>query len=99
MALTKPKLAIKDNINALDSKLNSSFPKMGITVCSRPIIAPTNPFTSINKRNWLMLGFRPSLIELESLLVLFLPLSSLLLLSLNTFYDKPIRKDLFVISI
>jgi hypothetical protein len=45
------------------------------------------------------LDFRPSLIELESSLVLFFPLSSLLLLSLNTFYDKPVSKDLFVISI
>jgi hypothetical protein len=27
MDLTKPKLAIKDDINALDSKSNSSFPK------------------------------------------------------------------------
>ena len=64
MALTIPKLAMKDNTNALDSKSNSSFPKMGMTVCSSPIIAPTKALTIINKRNWLMLGFRPSLIEL-----------------------------------
>lgn len=90
MALTKPKLAIKDNINALDSKSNSSFPKMGMTVCSSPIIEPTKALTTINKRNWLMLGFKPSLIKSVSLLGMFLSLSSLL--SLNIFYDKLIGK-------
>jgi hypothetical protein len=60
MALTKPKLAIKDNINELDSKSNSSFPKIGMTVCSRPIIAPTKALTTINNTNWLMLGFKPN---------------------------------------
>lgn len=92
MALTIPKLAIKDKINALDPKSNSSFPNIGMTVCSNPIIAPTNALTIINKRNWLMLGFRPSLIAIKSLLVLFLSLSLLLLLLLNTFYDKPIKR-------
>jgi hypothetical protein len=47
MDLTKPKLAMKDNINTLDSKSNSSFPKMGMTVCSSPIIAPTKALTII----------------------------------------------------
>src|SRR5215212_3959480 len=47
----------------------------------RPIIAPTNAFTTINKRNWLVLGFRLSLIE-ESLLVLILSSESVFLLTI-----------------
>jgi hypothetical protein len=34
IALTIPKLAMKDRINTLDSRPNSSFPKSGMTVCS-----------------------------------------------------------------
>ena len=69
-ALTAPKLAINETINALDSIPNSSLPMSGTTVCSRPIIAPTNALTKTRMENWLIFCLKPRLIGLALFLVL-----------------------------
>ena len=68
MALTKPKLAMKDNTKMLDSRPNSSFPKSGTTICYNPISAPTKAFTNISSRNWSIFGLKPSLVGMGLLL-------------------------------
>ncbi len=83
-ALTAPKLAINDTISVLDSIPNSFLPISGITVCSRPIIAPTNALTKTRIENWFMFGRKPSLIE--GTLLLFLLSVFLLMSSFNQRY-------------
>jgi hypothetical protein len=68
-ALTAPKLAINDTINTLDSIPNSFLPISGTTICSRPIIAPTNALARTRVENWFMFGRRPNLIGMEILLL------------------------------
>jgi hypothetical protein len=63
--MTAPKLEINDTIRVLDSIPNSFLPISGTTVCSRPIIAPTNALTRTRIRNWFMFAFRPNLIAGE----------------------------------
>jgi hypothetical protein len=62
-AFASPKLAINDKIIALDSMPKMSLPIRGITVCSRPIIAPTKALTKTRIRNCPMFCCNPCLID------------------------------------
>ena len=62
IAFTNPKLAIKDTINTFDWIPNSLTPISGTTVCSNPIIEPTNALTKTRIKNYIRLGRKPNLI-------------------------------------